>query len=62
MLARLVGGFVLLHIVEDLCLLTMGRFLGPLIPLWAFYPAGILFSAVVFSLFVKRVVQRVRTD
>ena len=62
MLARIVGGFVLLHVLEDLCLLTTGRFLGPLLPIWIFYPAGMLFSAVVFTLFVRRVVLRGRTD
>ena len=40
MIYRMVAGFVGLHMLEDLGLLSMGYFLGAHLPAWIFFPRG----------------------
>ena len=53
----MVAGFVGLHVLEDVGLLTLGRYLGPYLPAWIFFPVGILVSAVLFTIFAKKVIK-----
>lgn len=55
MLYRIVAGFVGLHILEDVGLLSLGYFLSDHMPAWLFFPLGILLSGVLFTIFAKRV-------
>ena len=57
MLYRMVAGFVGLHVLEDVGLLTLGRYVGPHLPAWIFFPIGILVSAVLFTIFAKKVIK-----
>ena len=57
MLYRMVAGFVGLHMLEDIGLLSMGSFLGGHLPAWIFFPLGILVSTVLFTLFAKKVMK-----
>jgi len=54
---RMVAGFVGLHMLEDIGLLSMGYFLGAHLLAWIFFPLGILVSAVLFTLFAKKVMK-----
>ena len=57
MIYRMVAGFVGLHMLEDLGLLSMGYFLGAPLPAWIFFPLGILVSTVLFTLFARKVMK-----
>jgi hypothetical protein len=57
MLYRMIAGFVGIHILEDVGLLTLGRYVGPYLPAWIFFPVGILVSAVLFTIFAKKVIK-----
>jgi hypothetical protein len=53
----MVAGFVGLHVLEDVGLLTLGRYVGPHLPAWIFFPIGILVSAVLFAIFAKKIIK-----
>ena len=57
MLYRIVVGFVGIHILEDVGLLSLGYFLSGHVPAWIFFPVGILASAVLFTIFAKKVIK-----
>ena len=57
MIYRMVAGFVGLHMLEDIGLLSMGYFLGAHLPAWIFFPLGILVSTVLFTLFARKVMK-----
>jgi hypothetical protein len=56
-LYRMIAGFVGIHILEDVGLLTIGRYVGPYMPAWIFFPVGILVSAVLFAIFAKKIIK-----
>ena len=53
----MIVGFVGIHIVEDVGLLTLGRYVGPYMPVWIYFPVGILVSAVLFTIFAKKIIK-----
>jgi hypothetical protein len=54
-LYRIVVGFVGLHVLEDVGLLSLGYFLSGHVPAWIFFPVGIGVSTLLFTLFAKRI-------
>jgi hypothetical protein len=56
-LYRMVAGFVGLHLLEDIGLLALGKYAGPHLPPWIFFPLGIAVSAVLFSILAKRIMK-----
>ena len=57
MLYRIVAGFVGLHLLEDVGLLTLGKYAGPHLPAWIFYPLGIAVSALLFTFLAKKLIK-----
>ena len=54
--ARLAAVVVVVHLIEDASILSLGRFLP--VPVWLMYPLGLGISAIVLTGIVQRMVNR----
>ena len=52
--------FVLIHLIEDAALISLGRFLP--LPAYVLYPVGLLVSAVVMREVIRRLLKRFASD
>ena len=48
--------FVVIHLMEDVALISLGRFLP--LPVYVLYPVGLLVSAVVMREVIQRLLKR----
>ena len=55
-LATLAGSVGLIHGLEDICLLTMGRFLP--VPVWAMYVIGLTVSMILMTIIIDRLTRK----
>jgi hypothetical protein len=55
-LLTLAGSIGLIHGLEDICLLTMGRFLP--VPIWAMYAIGLSVSMILMTIIIDRLTRR----
>ena len=52
--------FVLIHLIEDATLISLGRFLP--LPAYVLYPVGLLASAVVMRVIIQRLLKHFAYD